>query len=330
MSKTSMGRAFAGPEAVHYQPSDPGTTWEKDPGIVLDLDTPLDCRQLLTPNVVKLPEGGYRMYYTGFASERQSADCEGYILSALSEDAGTWVKEPGIRLDVHEPHASRRALCPDVIPLPDGRWRMYFEGRTSDAPSCVLSAVSDNGLDWDPEPGIRFGDGVWAYGSPRCLYVDDGGSLPYRLYCHHYSYPMRSGLDAQNHIVSAISPDGLHFEPEPGVRIAQETEHEAYAVYAPEVLRLGDGTYRMYYPGWCEEPMHGRIFSATSDDGLDWTKDEGLCLDVGGTYDKIHCSEPCVIDLPDGRYRMFYEACGEDRRWRIMSATSVGGSGCGG
>ena len=32
-----MQPAFAGLEAVHYQPSDPGTVWEKDPGIVLDL-----------------------------------------------------------------------------------------------------------------------------------------------------------------------------------------------------------------------------------------------------------------------------------------------------
>jgi hypothetical protein len=28
-----------------------------------------------------------------------------------------------------------------------------------------------------------------------------------------------------------------------------------------------------------------------------------------------------VIDLPDGRFRMFYEACDMEGRWRIASAT---------
>ena len=70
----------------------------------------------------------------------------------------------------------------------------------------------------------------------------------YRIYFHHYSFPLVSGLGAQNNIISAISEDGLHFEKESGVRIAQETDRETYAVYAPEVVLLGDGTYRMYYP----------------------------------------------------------------------------------
>jgi hypothetical protein len=30
-----------------------------------------------------------------------------------------------------------------------------------------------------------------------------------------------------------------------------------------------------------------------------------------------------VIDLPDGRFRMFYEACDMEGRWRIASATAV-------
>jgi len=318
-----MSDTVPAPQTVHYQPTDPGLRWVKDPKIAIDLDSPLDDRKILTPNVVKLPSGGYRMYYTGLGSGRSGEEAEGYILSAFSEDASSWVKEPGIRVDVHEPYAARRTLCPDVVPLPDGCWRMYFEAGGTVGPNKVLSAVSDDGLQWEPEPGIRFGNGEWAYGSPRCLYVEDSGRTRFRLYCHHYSFPMESGLDAQNHIVSAISDDGLKFEPEPGVRIPQETEYEAYAVYAPEILLLEGGTYRMYYPGWSEAPdMHGRIFSAVSEDGLNWTKDEGIRVDIGGPHDQTHCSEPCVIDLPDGRYRMFYEACDADRRWRILSATA--------
>lgn len=318
--------------AVHYQERDPGTAWVKDDGIAIDLDTPLDSRKILTPNVIRLPSGGYRMYYTGLSFGAVSAyeTSEGYVLSAVSDDGATWRKEPGIRLDAHPPHATQRVLCPDVVPLPDGGFRMYFEARVPDQPSCVLSAVSPDGLHWDPEPGIRFGDGKWSYGSPRCIYIrspDDDATTPWcRLYCHHYSWPMRSGLDAQNHIVSAVSADGLGFVPEPGVRIAQESDLENYAVYAPEVIRLGDGSYRMYYAGWSDQPLRGRIFSALSDDGLAWRKDPEPCLEFGGRWDRQKASEPCVIDLDDGRFRMYYEACDEQGDWRILSATSGSGA----
>ena len=68
---------------------------------------------------------------------------------------------------------------------------------------------------------------------------------------------------------------------------------------------------------------HGRIFSAFSQDGLEWQKDPEICLDNGGPWDAIKASEPCLIDLADGRFRMFYEACDSKGRWRIASATSA-------
>jgi len=73
--------------SVHYQPTDPGLHWVKDPEIAIDLDSPLDSQKILTPNVVKLPDGGYRMYYTGYGPGRPVEGSQGYVLSAFSEDA---------------------------------------------------------------------------------------------------------------------------------------------------------------------------------------------------------------------------------------------------
>ena len=114
--------------AVHYQDVDPGTQWIKDADVAIDSNGPLDADRTLTPNVVKM-DGGYRMYYHGFGPERPNAASKGYILSAFSTDAEHWEKEPGVRMDAGGEGAEHYIWSPDVIPLADGRYRMYYEGR---------------------------------------------------------------------------------------------------------------------------------------------------------------------------------------------------------
>ena len=91
---------FDGIRSVHYQARDPGLVWTKDPKPCIGPDSPLDSLSILTPNVVRLPTGGYRLYYTGRGPGRAVPDANGYILSAVSEDGASWRKEPGVRLDV--------------------------------------------------------------------------------------------------------------------------------------------------------------------------------------------------------------------------------------
>ena len=69
-----MAKPFAGIRSVHYQQRDPGTSWVKDDGIVVDLDPSMDSRKLLTPNVIQAPEGGYRLFDTSLVFGRSYAD----------------------------------------------------------------------------------------------------------------------------------------------------------------------------------------------------------------------------------------------------------------
>ena len=332
----------------HYQETDPGTVWTKDEGVVIDVDEGRDPHRVLTPNVIALREGGYRMYYYSGEPERRAEGVTGCIVSAFSTDGDTWTREDGRRVDAHAPDAESRTLCPDVLVLPEGGYRMYYQAHSAADRGVVLSSRSSDGLEWTREQGVRFGLPGAVYGSPRCVPLEDGR---WRLYCHEYPDRMPqetvasgsgagvgvrpavgasagaarpdqttgTGIFTGNHVISAISGDGLNFEREPGVRIEQERPLEDYAVYAVEVLRLGDGTYRMYYAGWSSDPVEGRIFSAVSDDGLIWVKDEGICLDRGGPLQGQKVSEPCVTRLPDGRFRMFYEA-NDGRRSGASSA----------
>lgn len=323
--------------SVHFQEEDPGISWIKDSEVAIDSNGPLDAVRTLTPNVLKM-EGGFRMYYYGLGPESPKPDSKGYILSAFSPDAEQWEKEPGVRMDAGGEGAEDYLWSPDVIPLPDGRYRMYVEGKTEQArdgvKAAIVSAISTDGLVWEKEPGIRLGSEDVSYGAPRCLYIDStSGGPQYRLYASASPYPGSDtppGAFNDHNIISAVSDDGLLFEMESGIRVPQDRELESFSVYAPEVLRLGTGGYRMYYAGWVSAPevsagskYHGRIFSAFSQDGLQWTKDPDICLDNGGRWDTVKASEPCIIDLADGRFRMFYEACDATGRWRIASATSA-------
>jgi len=82
-----------------------------------------------------------------------------------------------------------------------------------------------------------------------------------------------------------------------------------------EVVKLSDGRYRMYYgldPRTYPENIN--IVSAVSSDGLNWIAEPGIRLPEGHIY-----AMPSVIELLDGRWRMYYNSGG------IRSAVSDDG-----
>ncbi len=103
--------------------------------------------------------------------------------------------------------------------------------------------------------------------------------------------------------------------------------------FAPEIMRLNEGGYVMYYAGYS---AHNRahILRAVSDDGLMWRKQiEPVISPVQGTWSAAKCSEMCIFRLPhrkgeNPRYRIVYEACdgtaqNERGVWRIAGAMAA-------
>lgn len=332
----------------HTVPTDPGTIWTKDPDPAID--TPPDAETdpapedrwppsavrtgiygVVTPHVGPAPSGGWRMYYTQILPrEGHPAGANDYdnattrIVSAASADGSSWSPEAGIKLTAAQGGAGDyRVVSPEVVPLSDGsgRLRMYFEcnpGAQSVASSIRSALSADDGSTWTVESGERFSLGG-SYNSPRIIILDDGR---WRLYCG----------DRGVGIVSAISEDGgLTFQREPGERIVPTTSYEAMTSFAPEVLRIAGGGYRMYFAGYSAMDC-AHVLSATSQDGLHWDKEPEPVIAPGGPLDRSKCSEMCVMPLAHlpgkaPRYRMFYEACdgtAAHKRgvWRIVSATS--------
>jgi hypothetical protein len=335
---------------IHAVPCDPGTSWLGDSVAIdappdNDIDPspaaqwPTDSVRTglcgaVSPRVIALPGGGYRMYYTqilpreGFAQGANDYDnATTRILSATSSDGVAWTPERGVRLSAQAGGAGKfRVASSEVVPLDDGseRLRMYYEccaGPQSQQNS-IRSAVSADGLDWTVETGVRLELSDRNITSPRIIFLDDGRC---RLYCG----------ERGRGIISAMSEDGgLTFEVEPDLRVAADQSFDRFATFAPEIILLPSGGYRMFYAGY-GDPKRAHILTAVSDDGLNWLKDSEPVLAPGSaTWDAVKCSEMCVIQTPLSRaagnsFRMFYEACdgtAQDQRgvWRIGSATCVG------
>ncbi|MBI4921397.1 MAG: hypothetical protein HY834_06570 [Devosia nanyangense] len=340
--------------------------WRKEPGARVEGSRDLDRSKVQAPCIVRAPEGGYRLFYTGVGPGKPFADCQGYILSAVSSDGLDFEVEPGIRVAPRRdlPQMSLRVLAPSIVALPDGRWRMYFEARGSaDRPTAICSAVSRDQLAWDTEDGVRL-TAPGGVGAPRFLQLGEGAG---RLYCFASEYGkggLAGGQRLGNPVVSAATTDGVNFVLEPGYRLRDRQDAlDGAGITAAEVMPpdAPGGPWTMLYSAWQDlpsgtvAPLHpsldaaavasgrsadfaaasiaadmsgyrSRILVAHSDNGLDWVRD-GVVIEGDGyggdDIDAVHAEDMSLIDLGDGRYRMYYAACDAYGVWRIASAISA-------
>ncbi len=294
-------------ETVSAVSSD-GLIWTNEPGIRVGIGEYAGWG-VSSPEVVRLPDGTYRMYYTGHQTQNVYDNYR--ILSATSSDGINWTQELGIRINNDGINDSRYAYSPDIIELPDGTYRMYYTGLVWGGIYRILSAVSSDGLNWTKESGVRIPPPNVTSGDTIIL---SGGTYRYRMY---YSAP--GGTSGGAMIISAVSSDGLTWTKENGIRVDNGGIYDFGGAGHPDIVELPDGTYRMYYSGWDEVGYH--ILSAVSSDGLTWTKEAGEVITGGGIYDSQYAHSPHILELSGGAYRMYYT--GYDGQYmRILSAIS--------
>jgi hypothetical protein len=328
------------------------TKWRKEPGARVEGSRDLDRSKVQAPCIVRAPEGGYRLFYTAVGPGKPFADCQGYILSAVSDDGLRFVPEPGIRMasDPAIPHLSLRALAPSVVERPEGGWRMYFEARgPASRPTVICSAVSSDQVTWRLEEGTRL-SAHGNVGAPRASAMPDGRV---RLIVFRKD-------DAGTAVVNATSADGLLFDLDKTPLIRDRTDElDAVGITAAEIIPCDPpvmviSCWQDRPAGATPPPMHpsldpnavatgasadfaaasiaadmsgyrSRIFLATSDDGAHWTR--GPVSIEGDGYggrdiDAVHAEDMSVIALGDSRYRMYYAACDAHGVWRVASAIS--------
>lgn len=336
--------------------------WHKEPGVRIEGRRALDLWKAQAPGIVRVPGGGFRLFYTAVGPGKPFPTCQGYILSAYSRDGLQFEPDDGIRVAPHPeiPQMSLRVLAPFVMPTTDGRWRMYFEAHgPATMPTVICSAISGEMLEWRMEEGLR----VCANGSaraPRLLQLDEGRL---RMFFILTEIDAASGRTTSQSVCSAVSTDGLNFDIEPGYRLRdRHGEFDSAGITAAEVIppREKEDAWTMIFSAWQDippgtrVPLHpgsdanaevnglsedfaaasirsdlagyrSRIFNAASPDGLTWDKSD--CIIEGGGFDSddldaIHAEDMSVIELDDGRYRLYYASCDRQGIWRVLSAIS--------
>ena len=138
----------------------------------------------------------------------------------------------------------------------------------------MVSYISDDGVQFFLEPGIRLNYG-------RGPVVIKLGRRDFRMYFDLNICNEEDDLIMQV-IRSAISSNGLDFVEEPGDRlVGTGTGNEACGFGSPRVVRLKDGSYRMYYMGLPCIENRELLLSAVSKDGLIWKREDGVRIDGG-------------------------------------------------
>ena len=336
------------------------TRWTKEPGPRVEGSRDLDRSKVQAPCIVRTPDGRFRLFYTAVGPGRPFHDCQGYILGAVSDNGLDFTVEEGIRVapDPALRQMSLRVLAPSVALLGSG-WRMYFEARgAADVPTAIMSAVSDDQVNWRVEPGVRF-TAPGGVGAPRFMPLGDSGG---RLFCFESVYAggdPASGPRVGTRVISAVSRDGFEFTREAGVRLPdKQDELDSAGITAAEAV--AGSPWRMVFSAWQDVPpgtivpthpsadpdaiatgasadfaaasiaadmagYRSRILMASSANGLDWRRD-GVIIEGNGhggaDIDAVHAEDMSLIELADGRWRMYYAACDAHGVWRIASAIS--------
>src|SRR6266851_8101335 len=218
---------------------------------------------------------------------RPAADgVDPYYVTALSKDGLHWTDEGESSLGYYIP-----------VRLPDGTYRAFASGR-------LTLYSSTDAMTWKPGGQIVPPEA----GNPECGRTSgmfsDVIALPDGTLRAYYNCLVATFFNIPaTEVKSATSRDGLVWQKDPGVRINPLDGPEmprgddgqvngAGAAEHPRVVRLPDGTLKMFYGS-----LNGSgLWSATSSDGLSWTDRH---------FEGIRGGDPDVIVLPDGRVRVF-------------------------
>lgn len=210
--------------------SSDGLNWTEESGVRIAEGAPGGGEEIVAdPTVIQLDDGSYRMYYSGKTGPGGPGTSINRIYSATSFDGLNWQKE-GLRVESVGTPDNGWASVPDIVRTFDGRYRLYYVGNANRYSDYMVSAISDDGLNFTRE-GIVAGIPAMAH-DPAVITFSNG------TYWLFYSW---------TYIYTAQSTDGRNFTPDYDAIVVPGGTYDPLMAIDPSVVLFADGTYRVYY-----------------------------------------------------------------------------------
>lgn len=235
------------------------------------------------PTIARLKDGRLLAAFQHFPADDQR-HFDRVAASFSSDEGKTWSKPEPIVVDGMD-EGLARPFDPTLVPLPDGRVRLYFTSNRSrdfrlSTPQ-IYSAISTDGLHYTFEPGVRFGiEGrividcaVVLHQGVFHLYSPDNGSAQEFQSNQERHEPPPAGT-----AYHATSADGLNFTRADDIHLDERDLHWLGNAQS-------DGKTITFF-------ATGRgVFTATSNDGSSWTR---------STHYRIAGADPGAVATKDG------------------------------
>ena len=231
---------YGGPGGILSAISEDGFTFTKEPDVRVSSGSAGSPEMIVSdPTLVRLKDGKVRMYYKGATGGGGPGQAVHSVFSAISTDGLRFEKE-GIRIDSQKNPDGGWASVPEAILLPDGRVRIYYVSDGADVGHGVVSAVSEDGLNFTREGPVLPG-----FVDPAVIKLDSG---EYLMLAVAFPFSSKGKLtDAQPGIYSFTSLDGISFKNRKLV-LAGENNID------PAIVEVAADTYRVYYWNITDKP----------------------------------------------------------------------------
>ncbi len=225
---------YHGPGGILSAISTDGLNFEKEPGVRIGPGRPGTSESMVSdPTVIALPDGRIRLYYKGADGPGGPGKAVHKIFSAVSSDGLDFEKE-GLRIDPKMTGDGGWASVPGAVKLPDGSVRIYYVSGAPEADGGIMSAISEDGLSFQREEGVR----VKAFVDPSVIILPDG---KYMLLAAVLP-PPPDVIDKTEYplgIYGFFSDNGLDFGEPQAVLQGRCID--------PAVIKLSANSYRIFY-----------------------------------------------------------------------------------
>jgi hypothetical protein len=227
------------------------------------------------PTMARLKDGRIMAAFQHFPKDDER-HFDRVAVSFSSDEGSTWSKPEPIAVEGME-QGLARPFDPTLVPLPDGRIRLYYTSNRSprfeESTPAIYSAISKDGIHYQFEPGVRFAiEGRIVIDCAACLHngtfhliVPDNGTAADMRRSEQSRQPPRGGTGYH-----AVSKDGLTFERVADVKLDGNIHWLGNMQSDGKTMTFigtGDGA-----PPQANGQRRGGIWMATSKEGITWTR----------------------------------------------------------